>query len=228
MKAFILIFVMLFTFPGRAQWHQLPDAISPYSGFNSCHTSPTIPYFIMPVGDGKILYASTCYMSASYGVDMNVLYSKNDMFSMTNTTAFAGIDWTINNISSSNDTSFSFIYGSGDAQIAAFTSDNFASSVIVSPAISNLGYGAGTAITTNYVYSIFRNPSNMMVVYRINKAASSVATKQSQNFMYGVVSDKLQFINDSTGFIIAIFKSNHSKMTLLKTTDYGVTWQPTL
>ncbi len=227
MKSIFLFFgCILLNVNAYAQWTALPNALGPYSGPNACMISLTIPNVIQPVANGKILYTTDCQKTASSGGEVFIQLSTDDMFSMQIKHTASGLGCCpVYNMSSFNDSTFSYIQSQSGISIVKFTNNNLSS-------ISNLNNysmpsGKATCITPNFVYSLFQmSGSDSMRTFRATQ--TGIAMPKKTNFLYNVIPDKLQFFNDSVGFTLANFKSNTSKTALLRTLNYGSTWLPVL
>lgn len=225
-KIFLALGIILLTINSFAQWNALPNAIGPYTGPNGCFISLTIPNIIQPVSNGKIIYTTDCQKTASSGGEVFVQLTTNDMLSMQVKYNASGVGCCpLYNLNSFNDSTLSYIQSQSGISIVKFTTNNF--STISSLNTYSFPAGKGTCITSNYVYSIFQSSSSdSMRTFRSTR--TGIALPKKVNFLYNVYADKLQFVNDSLGFVLANFKSNNSKITLLKTVNYGNTWVPTL
>lgn len=80
--------------------------------------------------------------------------------------------------------------------------------------------GAGSAITEHFVYELGKTDS--LRLYRIPRMGAGTVTNTVHSF--SPMNNKLRFMNDSVGFMLAYFNSNALKSTLLKSTDRGKSW----
>lgn len=209
----------------KAQWVALPGFILPTSGWNWPGTNTGIHDQYLS-SNGSILYTSAFYYSPSSGYAYFIQLTNNDMSTMQVVFSWEvgpsfGTTSSVTNLSSSEPNTYSWIANNYSNELQLMK--------ISPPSITGLhvfsnGKGIATCITENFVYGIFQKDS--MQTYRSNKAGSSHI--RNANVQYQAVTDKLQFLNDSTGFTIAIYNSNLSKTTLLKTSNSGVTWNPCL
>lgn len=222
MKRVLLYLLFFFQFSLLAQWNALPPAISPYNASNpgSCWNSLTLPELIMPTGKGKIVYTSYCYLSPSSGGQEYFQFSKADLSSMQVRKTYSGMGCcSAGNFYSANDTCISYVINSFGYTSIYYTPNNF--TTLVPMHFGSFFQVTATSISPNFVYSLYLN-SGVLTIRRNYKAGTFVS--QTPVTLYSSVNDKLQFINDSTGFTIGSFNSNTSKTTLLKTTDYGNNW----
>lgn len=229
MRKLLLTLLSVCLLTVKAQWIGLPAPQSPtISPSYTCSLGLTTPYAIFPVGNGKIRYTSNCNMASNGGL-VYFHYSANDLFSSVNLMPWGSYSGccAFGNFFADSDSSFSFVLtqnlGSG---FVGYVSSNTST---ISPVLStgSLGWAKATCLTNNLIYCLGQlNSSDSMYVYRTKKTLNSVVKKG--NYLFNPAIDKLQFVNDSTGFTLATFKSNPAKTTLLKTIDYGATWTPVI
>lgn len=201
----------------NAQWLALPIPPSVMSG--SLGGTISLPDAILPCGNNKIVYTSYRYYSPSSGGSVFMCISKDDLssssISFTTNSGFGNTN--LFNLNAYNDSTFSYCLIEGGFFKLYYTDNNFYTRTQMFGVASD-----ATAISPNYVYGI----NQSTVVCRSNKIGSQGNCSAISN--YTAKPNKLNFINDSVGFTLANFTSYTNKSTLIKSTNYGITWSPTL
>lgn len=206
--------ILLLNISLSAQWTNIPNP-------------GVLTTLVLPVGNNKIIYAGSHQNSPSGGG--YVIAHRSDDFGtyarVYYLTGGTGTRPTMVEAASYNDSSICFhhnVLGYG----VGYTRDGFKSTGLT--AIG--GYGCYSMINTaKNLFTLSPMPSYTTDTLMF-KRTDIVASKDTVIYMPKYFSShytyvpKIRFINDSTGFILARYKSNTSKSVLLKTVDYGDNW----
>lgn len=214
-----LIVAMFINISLFAQWINIPNPA----------VANTI---VLPIANNKIIYAGnhqnspsgggyvSAYLSDDFGVNTRVYYLSGG----------TGTHPTMLGATSYNDSVICFNHNVGNYGLG-YTANGFKS--VGSYAVG--GYGSYSMFNTSkhlFVLASKFNQNDTVMFKRVNTSSSAESEIYLPTYYGGNVNNsnqpKMSFINDSTGFILARYKSNTSKSVLLKTVDYGDTWSELL
>ena len=232
MKQVLFLFLVLTGFAAKAQWIALP--LVPYTYCGQMFPSSG-PVDVIPYSDGGILYTASCEGTPMSGNTVVFYYSHNDLRWVTayySPGPNYNHGYVINSLNASGDSLFSYCSWSlGNGNYAGLLKGLPASNFNLSGpnGLGTIGsVGRATSITNEFVYCIYTMMgSDSFKTYQSDKKGNALLKNTLAKFT--PVPDKLQFINDSTGFTLASTKPNTSTITvLLKTINFGTTWTSVL
>ena len=219
--------LFLFLLPTHlfAQWYKLPLPRWPNSwNIVSCPGGKPIPYDnIYPAGNGVIVYDFFC--KGGSGGTLVVMESLNDLGIDTERFEQNGIGCCYENVmSSSSAINHAFITNQAGYPSLYYTPNDF-SSITQMNAYFLLGSGYGpVAITKNYIYIASQTSYGPSDSLYINRTTISSNTYKYKSFYADSGTGKLYFVNDSTGFLLTYHRGANAPNLLVKTNDYGITW----
>jgi hypothetical protein len=212
-----------------AQWNKLPAPKGPWVGSAIyCPGGEPVPaYYIYPASNGEIIYDVECSgYDPSSPSSYEIMESKNDLGADSGEIGFSngnnGCCYSTA-MASYNNSTIAFIVGNDGIPSLYYTANNFSNVNVMSACIAS--YGGPVAITKNYIYAAsqcsFQIPNDFLYISRTNIATNTNnCIKYYTDSSYG----KLAFVNDSVGFLISAHRGDFSTIFLLKSSDYGVTW----
>jgi hypothetical protein len=208
---------LLFAVRLNAQWAPLPDA--PYAFAppnNTCLYTVVNPAYIIPAADKKIVYSALCSYASPHSPQGYLMVSDDDLTSAH----------------SAGDAKYIKAFRTRNNECAYYSLYQAESRLYYSPNLlaSNAFFtgfyytGVGTAITPNYVYAVVQG--SITEIHRFTKSGGQAGSFQAAGYI--PYDDKLTFINDSVGFLLAKYSANLSKTALIRITGNGSSWLPVL
>ncbi len=205
-----------------SQWQQLP---APASGLSSCYTPAKVPNEIIPCGFGRFIYSSFCKQSSLGAHQGNLLWSDDNLqsavvkqsCSSSGTAGYFGLK-------AYNDSTFSwFQLGTSSTFPPAYVTFNSFKKV-VSLNIDGTSITPMSDLTNNYFYSIVELPADTFYTIYTNLNPSARFYYKTKGYRH--YSNDLDFVDDSTGFMIRTASSNSLVNVFIKTNNYGKNWLP--
>jgi len=234
MKKLNFVVIFLVTYASLyGQWNELPTQyISSYWSTPPGGANYTIqfPYSIFPVGDGHV-FISAYYNNGSVSSPYSEidLYESYDDFSSHRSVPNVGY---LFYLYAKNDSNYIWFDNPNQATNAYYrrlmhTSSDFLNAdtlpycIPVGPPYTYTS--PFSCITPHFVYSLFQGEAPYDDTLKVEKY-SLVNSTLSCRQLYTYKNGHVKFVNDSVGFISSSYLSNPSKKSLLKTIDYGQTW----
>lgn len=227
---FVVIFLITCA-TSFGQWNKLPTQyISSYWPTPPGGANYTIqfPYSIFPVGDGHV-FISAYYNNGSVSSPYSEidLYETYDDFSSHRSVPNVGY---LFYLYAKNDSNFIWFDNPGTNAYyrrLMHTSSDFLNTDTLPycmPQAPPYTYTPpNSSITPHFVYSLFQGEAPYDDTLKVEKYSLTNSTLLCKQ-LYTYANGPLKFVNDSVGFISSSYLSNPSKKTLLKTMDYGQTW----
>jgi hypothetical protein len=184
-----------------------------------------VPYnTIYPAANGEILYDIYCYISPSGGGNYGIMESTNDLGIDTIKYSNNGTGCCYTTVmASTSNLIHAFLFDKIGYQNLEYTNDNFSTITQMSAYLPGPGCGP-VAITKNYIYVASQTSYGPSDSLYINRTTISSNTYKYKSFYSDSGTGKLYFVNDSTGFMLTYHRNSHTPNLLIKTIDYGTTW----
>jgi hypothetical protein len=212
----------------KCQWIQLPQ---PQSGITTTSAGPwcnvtTVPVQIIPCGDGRIVYTSLCYFSPSSGASGRLCYSTDDLATMTvkKSTPSGFGNGGFKDLRAYSNSVFTWSEVTNTYYNGFISTDGLQSST----SLGGPGGSAGIAtdLTPTFYYSILPFYQDSLSLKRFHRTTSAISIFKTKGYI--PLDGKLDFLNDSIGFMVVTVSSNTVTTVLLRTGDFGKTWQEKL
>ena len=199
----------------------MPDFINPWSIYpDVCYGTLNYPENLVVGSDGIIFYNGRCSEGGPHGSSLRSCLSLDDMQSMQILETSSGPVGS-GAFSTDGGSAFAFVNSYTGVSVVRFTPDTF--NTIINVSGHPMPEWASTAITNNYVYSVFTSGWGTRTYAALKTGPPSTSHMDSTIYSR---SNQMQFVNDSIGFNNGYYLGNQSKTALFKTIDLGAEWYP--
>ncbi|MFL5753241.1 MAG: T9SS type A sorting domain-containing protein [Bacteroidia bacterium] len=222
MKKILLSLFMLLGVHVFGQWIKLPTLILGPGGWSV----PSVD-IIKPIANGRIVFTYSQSGSPSSGSWAGIAESFDDLGTYRVRYGISGYGAGTRNFRFKDDSSFVFeVMGYGHLGLE-YTYNDFKKNRYMSfcaPVNAVSLASSQIEITQSFVFSaIQRFPADSLVISRI-PLNDSFPDNCATLYNYDGYGGKLEFVNDSVGHILCNSRTNLQKKVVLRTTDYGLSW----
>ncbi len=227
-KILIVKLIFTFTFGSFAQWINIPNPPNPLQPSFGTPIYMVFPQQILPLKNGKILYSGSIKMTPSGSASSNVYYGDDygNLVTAFNSTTPGGYSSSFYYASSFNDSVI------GLNGYLLFNSNQVVYTVNGFNTTYNIGGGGHKILshylTSKYLYYLYNNNTSLDTVilkrFKIGDVNAELNLLISDISKSRFINDKMEFINDSVGFILYRHKNNEDKSVLISTNNKGSNW----